>query len=146
MLKKSILLVLFSLFLFPSISYAKDLAFAWTANTETNLAGYKIYVGEESKNYSKCVIENIDKSSVSYKFTEEDFSNCNFEENKTYYFAATAFDTDGFESDFSDEVTWTTPNIVDKIINFQIAVIKNNEDGSIDIFDMDGNLLYHFDN
>ena len=120
---KKILFVILSTLLVccPALAQnTRDLkpSFAWTANTETNLAGYKIYVGEGTRDYQNCAIDIPNKDAVSYDFTDEDVSNCNMIENFTYYFAATAYDTDGFESDYSDEVVWTTPIILHKVRDF----------------------------
>lgn len=73
--------------------------FAWDANTEKNLAGYKIHYGTKPRQYDK-VVDIPDKSAVTGVVTK-------LEPGVTYYFAATAYDTDGFESDYSDEIVWT---------------------------------------
>lgn len=69
----------------------------WDANSETNLAGYKIYHGQFSRNY---IWTN---STTNTTFTITNLV------NGTNRFAVTAFDTDGLESDYSDEVflVWT---------------------------------------
>lgn len=74
----------------------ESVGLAWDANTETSLAGYKIHFGLESRNYSK----TYDVGNV----TEYTVTGLSF--NTVYYFAATAYDTAGNESDYSNEVTW----------------------------------------
>ncbi|MGQ9570185.1 MAG: InlB B-repeat-containing protein [Thermodesulfovibrionales bacterium] len=70
-----------------------------SANTDgspiTDLAGYKIYYGTSSGNYS----EHIDVGNV------KNYTIDNLVEGLTYYFAVTAYDTSGNESDFSNEVS-----------------------------------------
>jgi len=79
---------------------------AWTApttNTDgtplTDLAGYKIYYGTTSGNYPNSI--NAGKV-TSYAFN-------NLTSGTPYYFVATAYDTTGFESAFSNEVAKTEP-------------------------------------
>lgn len=71
----------------------------WDANTESDLAGYKVYFGQASTNYSAPVdVGNTTTASVS-----------NLSEGATYYFAVTAYSTSGLESPFSQEVVYTVP-------------------------------------
>jgi hypothetical protein len=68
---------------------------AWNANTETDLAGYKVYVGTTSGVYSTTY--NVGKI-ISYTVT-------GLAPGDVYYFAVTAYDTGGFESVVSNEVS-----------------------------------------
>lgn len=74
----------------------------WTASTTntdgtplTNLSGYKVYYGTTSSFYTVSidVIGNV----TTYDVT-------NLALGTTYYFAVTAYDSTGKESDFSNEV------------------------------------------
>lgn len=67
----------------------------WDANTESNLAGYRAYYGSASRQYSTVVDVG--------NFTQVTLLTM---PRKTYY-AVTAYDSDGLESDFSDEVSHT---------------------------------------
>jgi hypothetical protein len=67
----------------------------WDANTETNLSGYRVHYGTESRTYRRA----IDVGNVTNWTLTNLFAGTNF-------FAVTAYDTDGLESDFSDEVHW----------------------------------------
>lgn len=62
----------------------------------TDLAGYKIYYGTSSGTYTE-MVEITDPQKNEY--TIENFTPA------TYYFAVTAYDTAGNESDFSNEVS-----------------------------------------
>ena len=64
-----------------------------------NLAGYKIYFGQTSNNYSNQF--RIDNPSVT-TFVVDGLTT-----NTTYYFAATAFNTLGIESRYSGEAAVT---------------------------------------
>ena len=78
---------------------------SWVAPTENSdgsplmdLAGYKIYLRKNSGSYDQEI--QIDNPSIT-TYVVEQLSPA------TYYFAATAFNSSGVESSFSDEVTRT---------------------------------------
>jgi hypothetical protein len=101
----------FSIFLFSLFSVAaqaNEAKFAWLPNTETNLAGYKIYYGTASRSYTN----SVDVGNPPAVDNQVTASLSGFTGGSTYYFAATAYDTDGFESDYSTEVVWTVPVVV----------------------------------
>ena len=80
-------------------AYEKTLA--WDANDEPDLEGYKLYsrVGNPCPPYNY-----IDT------YPEDELANpllpmvkvANLEDNTKYYFVVTAYDTDGYESDYSN--------------------------------------------
>jgi hypothetical protein len=76
---------------------AADVSLAWDASISPNITGYKVYVGNSSRNYGTPI--TIGNQTT---FTVTGLA------SGTYYFAVTAFDMDGNESDFSNEVTQTT--------------------------------------
>jgi hypothetical protein len=70
---------------------------AWDANTESDLAGYKIYFGTASGSYEWSIeVGNV----TEYTLT-------GLVEGVAYYMAATAYDTDSNESAFSEELVHT---------------------------------------
>ncbi len=73
-----------------------NLTLAWDANTETDLAGYKVYFGTASRTYGAPTTIGTTNTITLYGFA-----------TGTYYFAVTAFNTSGLESGFSNEVTAT---------------------------------------
>ncbi len=80
----------------PGLSaYAMDITLAWDANTEPDLAGYKLYYGGLSGSYS----QSIDVGDVTI------FQISALTDKESYYFAATAYDTEGNESGYSNEVS-----------------------------------------
>ncbi|MFX0200361.1 MAG: CFI-box-CTERM domain-containing protein [Candidatus Hodarchaeota archaeon] len=83
------------LLLFPPRLAASSLTLAWSPNTEPDLAGYKVYYGTRSRDYDS----SIDVSNVT-QYTVTDL-----EPEPRYYFALTAYDFSGYESDFSAEVS-----------------------------------------
>jgi hypothetical protein len=110
MLRKSYLTLvgcfLCSLLLFQSLAFAVQQAdFSWLPNDEANLTGYKIYYSTVSGQYGQTidvgdpgVVDGVVQATVP-----------DLADGTTYYFAATAYDSDGFESDYSQEVIWTSP-------------------------------------
>jgi BACON domain-containing protein/fibronectin type III domain protein len=76
----------------PSVSTA---TLTWTANTETDLAGYNVYIGTQPGLYGAPV-------SVG---TATSYTVGNLTNGATYYFSVTAVDTDGNESLHSSEVS-----------------------------------------
>jgi hypothetical protein len=64
----------------------------WNANAETNVAGYRVYSGAASRSYAKVVdVGNATNHTNDYAAGE-------------HFLAVTAYDTDGLESDFSEEL------------------------------------------
>jgi hypothetical protein len=69
----------------------------WTANSGSKIAGYKIYSGTSSRNYSRTVTVGPAATSVTIS---------GLTEGATYYFAATDFDSAGDQSAYSDEFVY----------------------------------------
>jgi hypothetical protein len=86
-----------------SISPSNSVTLTWDAPTTnadgtplTDLAGYKVYYGTSSGNYTMAMdVGNV----KTYKYEGL--------QSGTYYFAATTYDTSGNESDYSNEVIKT---------------------------------------
>jgi hypothetical protein len=91
----SLTLTMIALFcILPSISYGTTATLRWQANTETDLAGYKVYYGRSSRSYGPPVKVG--------KVTNHTLTGLSA---GTYFFSVTSFDTSGNESAFSREVT-----------------------------------------
>ena len=88
-------LISFLLFSFLTVSsaFAGSITIGWNANTESDLAGYRVHIGSVSGDYSS----NIDVKNV----TEHKIENL---VPGFYYIALTAYDTSNLESDYSNEV------------------------------------------
>jgi hypothetical protein len=78
----------------------QNVTLAWDANSETNLAGYKLYYGTSSRAYTN--VSNLGNALS---------ASINLLEGSTYYFAVTAVNTLGIESDYSTEVSYNIPII-----------------------------------
>ena len=77
--------------------------FSWQPNQEANLAGYKIHYGTTSGSYDTTTDAGKPTLVDGRIQTQVD----NLTEGTTYYFAATAYDTNGVKSDYSTEIVWT---------------------------------------
>mgnify|MGYP000008795147 CR=1 FL=1 len=77
---------------------AATVTLAWDPNTESDLAGYKLYYGNSPRTqapYTQTVVIN-DKAATTWQITLEPGG---------YYFALTAYDASGNESGYSAEVS-----------------------------------------
>ena len=93
--------------------HAETATVSWDPNSESDLAGYKIYYGVNSHNYDNIV----DVGNVT-SFTITDLN-----KDVNYYFAVTAYDFSNNESGFSEEVSamiggdTNPPDLVDIFVN-----------------------------
>ena len=81
-----------------SSAYAAQVTLSWNPNTESDLAGYRIHYGTARGSYSA----PIDVRNVTV------YTLIGLAPEQTYYFAATAYDSSGSESGYSNEVSFTT--------------------------------------
>ena len=75
-------------------AYAADVSLAWDPSTSTDVVGYRVHYGSSSGSYG-----NFHTVGNQTTYTVSNLS------NGTYYFAVTAFDTEGNESTYSNEVS-----------------------------------------
>jgi hypothetical protein len=90
--------LLIALTLAPNV-YSAQVTLAWDPNQEPDVAGYKIHYGTYSRTYQHTV-------------DVKEFTSCTIsglEDGKTYFFAATAYDTNNNESGYSAEAVYTVP-------------------------------------
>lgn len=85
---------------------AADAVLSWNQNTETDLAGYKVYYGTASRSYGS-------PTDVGNKTT---FTVTGLN-GQTYYFAVTAYDTAGNESGYSNEVSKTLSDTTPPVLS-----------------------------
>lgn len=66
----------------------------WDRNPETNIVGYRIYVGQSSRYYNRVIdVGNVTTARVDNAAPGR------------YFYATTAYNSEGLESDFSEEVS-----------------------------------------
>ncbi len=76
---------------------ADSVVVSWDPNSETDLAGYRLYRGYASRDYG--AVSTVKDTSAGLRL----------ERGKKHFFAVTAFDSSGNESGYSDEVTYESP-------------------------------------
>jgi len=91
--------IVFFVLLHNPVQAGRSVTFAWDRNSETNIADYRIHYGGASRTYTS-MASTGNATSVTIG---------NLAEGVTYYFAATAYDIFGLESDFSDEISYLVP-------------------------------------
>lgn len=92
---------------------------AWDASPDADVAGYNVYYGTESRHYTT-------QFYAGEVLTER---LCGLDSGSTYYCAVTAVDTNGIESDFSNEIQITAP-IQTNIVTVSVPVLSaTNLDG-----------------
>jgi len=81
-------------------AFSADITMAWDSNNEADLAGYKIYYGTSSGNYT----HSEDVGNVT------EYTIVDLQEGVTYFLAAKAYNYSGNESSFSEELVYTLLN------------------------------------
>lgn len=85
------------LLVLPACIYASDVTLTWNANTESDLAGYKLYQGTVSGQYGAPVTLG--------KVTTHTLTLPTLTTDQTYFWALSAIDLTGNESGLSNEVS-----------------------------------------
>jgi hypothetical protein len=91
----------------PMHAFSANVTLAWTPNTAPNVAGCNLYYGAASGTYTDMVNPGTATSTTISGLVE----------GRTYYFAATSYDTLGMESDFSNEASYTVPGVFVPVVN-----------------------------
>lgn len=94
---KKLVISLFVILFFAGIAAAADVTLAWDANSETDLAGYKLHWGTVNQ---VPFSDSLDVANVTQYMIS------GLAEDTTYYFAVTAYDTGGNESQYSNIIEY----------------------------------------
>ncbi len=97
-------LLFLALFLFlPGAGYSTIITLTWDLNAESeDIAGYKVYTGTSSGNYVEDPI----------CYTKSNENSCAVSvsnDGKTHYYAVKAYNGEGLDSDYSNEVSYKAP-------------------------------------
>ena len=103
--------------LYAQIAHASTVNISWLSNSDSDLAGYKVYYGTGTRNYQHYIDVGVLNNAVIDGLSE----------GVAYYFAVTAYDTLGNESAYSDEVQANIP-----------AQGRDTSDGGSDVLPGDG--------
>jgi hypothetical protein len=99
-MKRLFLLFLILLISLSSGAVEKQYTLTWDANSEPDLAGYRVYMGTVSGTYTRVAeIGLVTTYSGAIQVSDDSLAN--------YFFVLTAFDTSNLESDYSNEVSAT---------------------------------------
>jgi hypothetical protein len=93
-----------------TFAHSAEVTLAWDPNTAQDLAGYKIYYKTEFSGppYNGTGVTEGDSPIDVGNQTE--FTLHNLTDDVTYFLVATAYDTEGLESDYSGELVYETGN------------------------------------
>lgn len=133
----SLILIILGSFMIH-VAQAARVTLEWDENIDPRIAGYRIYYGTSSGVYD-CAIRAGKVTSYTLG---------NLSEGQAYYFAATAYDIDNNESDFSEEVAYTitsqtTTPVADagpdqEVLEASVVLLDAGNS-----FDPDGGLISH---
>jgi hypothetical protein len=97
--RAAILLTLLMALGAPSVLHAQSVTLAWDANTEPDIAGYRLYFGTTPGAYPNVIdVHNV----TTYQLTGLDVS-------QNFYFAVQAYSTSGLSSELSTQVQLPAP-------------------------------------
>lgn len=89
---------------------------AWDITTDPTVGSYNVYMGGQSATYTNVVTAAPQTvNSVTYS---------NLVRGVTYFWAATCVATNGLESTYSTEVSYTVPNLPGSPANVKLTVKK----------------------
>lgn len=97
--------MLITLLLFASLASAETVTLEWSPNSEPDLSGYSVYVREAGQGY--------DYNSPAWEGTETTCTINNLLDTKNYLFVVRAHDTEGYDSENSNEVAYFKGTVPD---------------------------------
>lgn len=93
-------------------NWIASVTFGWDTNREPDIAGYRLYQGNRSRTYTNVVSFGLTNAGTMV----------NISRTNRNYFALTAFNTAGIESEFSSELIWPNPPIPAYYTNFVVVL------------------------
>jgi len=120
---------------------AMDATLQWSANTEPDIAGYKIYY---KTGYTGPVYDGIGATEGDspvivtiqelYDADQPEYTIHGLEDSEVYYFVLTAFDVDDFESAYSNEVSYHPPiDVPPSNLSPSTPIVVYPENGQVEI-------------
>ena len=108
--------ILFVSLLLASVAAAGTVTLEWSPNSETDLAGYRVFMRESGQGY--------DYALPDWEGTETTCLLDNILDTKNYHFVVRAYDTEGFESLNSLEVDYFMGTIPDGLPPGKVQTVK----------------------
>src|SRR3989441_3003193 len=96
---------------------------AWDPNAEPDLAGYKLYYGTSSRSYQFSADVGTRTSSTLSGLLE----------GQIYYFAVTAYNFSGYESDFSNEMTRAVADVTPPTVSITAPAAGSTVAGTVTV-------------
>jgi len=81
---------------------AQSVSFRWSPNTEPDVAGYRVHYGVASRTYTQ-IVDVGDSTTATIT---------NLLPGTTYYFALTAYNSVGLQSDYTGELVYSAPMVL----------------------------------
>ena len=88
------LIILLSLFLFPALAAAHSVGLSWDASSSHNIIGYNVYRGPTANGPFNKINTSLDTTTT--------YTDTTVQSGETYFYAATAVDSQNEESDYSN--------------------------------------------
>jgi hypothetical protein len=102
------------LLLCTAMGFAESASFIWLPNSEPDVAGYRIYYGNDNTFNEMVDVGNVTRATIQ-----------NLIPGNTYRFYATCYNTSGLESDPSDIVTVDIPPMQPPTRPRSLRALKN---------------------
>lgn len=128
-MKKLFCLMIVTFISLALTAQAMDVKLACNPNSESDLAGYRIYWSQTSGQYSTAQMRQFPLTEITPATPE--FTITGLSETATWYFVATAYDTEALESGYSNEVsvawdgvTGIPPGVPSGLQPLEIVVVR----------------------
>jgi Fibronectin type III domain len=103
-------------------AHAYDITLAWDPSAEMNIEGYNLYARVDNSEYNLVYTLTLDEVDPA----NPQFVVMDLEKEVAYDFVVTALDSDGLESDFSNEVSVLNSEVIsDIVINDTVGVVND---------------------
>ena len=99
---RKLVLIILAILLITTNVLAGSVTLEWAPNTEPDLVGYKVYT-RTNTNDSHTLLEDIPCTNLT-DINDPTYTNTNLPDGVFNYFVVTAYDSEGLESEFSNEV------------------------------------------
>jgi hypothetical protein len=123
--------VILAIFSQANVFAVGSVVLAWDASPDASVVGYRVYFGGASGNYTNSAnVGNVTNATFN-----------NLPDGSTYYFAAVSYTAQGFESDYSNEISYTVPTVNTSNQPPTLNAISNvsiNEDAGLQIVSLTG--------
>jgi hypothetical protein len=101
-----------------AVAATQSVTVSWDANSEPDIAGYRLFYGRESRVYTNQVAAPGPMAVVS-----------DLSEGETYYFAAVAYNNDGLQSELSAEISYTPGGRTGSLVNVSTRTRVTSNEG-----------------